>query len=227
MGRTGRLVWVGRLVAHKRPELLVPLAERGFAIDVIGRGPAESAIRGAHENIVMHGFLAEDAKTAIVAGALLHLSTSQGEGWGLSVLEAAALGVPTVAFDVEGLRDAIRDGRTGWLVKDGEDFADVCERAAKELQDPARAAAVAADCLAWAAELSWPRSTARMLALAAACPRTGSVRGTRQGAWIVEADKATMVAEGPVLDELMNNGGIPVRPATMPERLLGTPAPAP
>jgi len=35
------------------------------------------------------------------------------------------------------------------------------------------------------------------------------------------------VAEGPVLDELMNNGGIPVRPATMPERLLGTPAPAP
>ena len=46
-----------------------------------------------------------------MAGSLLHLNTSQGEGWGLCVLEAAALGVPTVAFDVDGLRDAVRDGR--------------------------------------------------------------------------------------------------------------------
>ena len=55
-----------------------------------------------------------------MAGALLQLNTSQGEGWGLCVLEAAALGVPTVAFDVDGLRDAVRDGETGWLVRAGE-----------------------------------------------------------------------------------------------------------
>ena len=54
-----------------------------------------------------------------MAGALLQLNTSQGEGWGLCVLEAAALGVPTVAFDVDGLRDAVRDGETGWLVRAG------------------------------------------------------------------------------------------------------------
>ena len=35
---------------------------------------------------------------------------------GDAVAEAAALGVPTVAYDVEGLRDAVRDGQTGWLV---------------------------------------------------------------------------------------------------------------
>ena len=34
-----RLVWIGRLVAHKRAELVLPVAARGFTIEVIGRGP--------------------------------------------------------------------------------------------------------------------------------------------------------------------------------------------
>ena len=77
----------------------------------------------------------------MLAGALLQLNTSQGEGWGLCVLEAAALGVPTVAYDVDGLRDAVRDGETGWLVRRGELIEDVTERAVKELADPVRRAA--------------------------------------------------------------------------------------
>ena len=102
------------------------VAERGFAIDVIGRGPdgaalaAAVAAAGLADAVRLHGFLADRDKREIVAGSLLHLNTSQGEGWGLCVLEAAALGVPTVAYDVEGLRDAVRDGETGWLVQDGE-----------------------------------------------------------------------------------------------------------
>jgi glycosyltransferase involved in cell wall biosynthesis len=81
------------------------------------------------------------------------------------VLEAAALGVPTVAYDVEGLRDAVRDGATGWLVRDGEPIEDVVERALKELGDPARRAAVAAACRDWAAQFRWETSTARMALL--------------------------------------------------------------
>ncbi|HET9975385.1 MAG TPA: glycosyltransferase family 4 protein, partial [Streptosporangiaceae bacterium] len=93
-----RLVWVGRLVAHKRAELILPVAERGFAIDVIGRGPAGAALSdaigsapGLAEAVRLHGFLADRDKRDVVSGSLLHLNTSQGEGWGLCVLEAAAL----------------------------------------------------------------------------------------------------------------------------------------
>ena len=93
------------------------------------------------------------------------------------MLEAAALGVPTVAFDVDGLRDAVRDGETGWLVRDGERIEDVTERAVKELADPARRAAVAAACRAWAARFSWDASTARMAGLVAAAIQTGTSRG--------------------------------------------------
>ena len=169
-----RLVWVGRLVAHKRPELILPVAERlgdAATIDIIGRGPdapplaAAIASRGLSASVRMRGFLPEADKDAIVARSVLHLSTSQGEGWGLCVLEAAALGVPTVACDVEGLRDAIRDGTTGWLVRDGESLEDVVERALKELADPERRAAVAAACRDWAGQFSWDRSAARMAGL--------------------------------------------------------------
>jgi len=225
-----RLAWIGRLVAHKRAELIVPVAARGFTIDVIGRGQGAAALSAAIASaprltgaIRLHGYLPEADKHTIVGESLLHLNTSQGEGWGLCVLEAAALGVPTVAYDVEGLRDAVRDGQTGWLVRDGEELADVVERAAKELADPVRRAEVAAACRDWAAQLSWERSTARMAQLVVACVRRGTSQGTRAGAWIVSRrdNGGEVVAEGPVLDVLLESGGVIRRQATPAERLLG------
>ena len=229
------LVWVGRLVAHKRAELLVPVAERlagrGVTIDVVGRGPAARSLaarlaaHGLAGTVRLRGFLPEAEKQAIVAGSLLHLNTSQGEGWGLCVLEAAALGVPTVAYDVEGLRDAVRDGQTGWLVRDGELIEDVTQRAVKELADPARRAAVAAACREWAARFGWDRCEARMAALISACIRSGTSQGSRSGAWIVSGAGRSreVLAEGPVLDILIKSstGALALRPATPLERLLG------
>jgi glycosyltransferase involved in cell wall biosynthesis len=232
---SGNLVWVGRLVAHKRARLLLPLAERlrlrndGLVIDVIGRGPAEAplaaqvAARKLDSVVRLRGFLPEADKQALVAGSLLHLNTSQGEGWGLCVLEAAASGVPTVAYDVEGLRDAVRDGETGWLVRDSETLADVVIRALKELSEPVRRAAIAAACRNWAAQLDWGRSTARMAALIDASVKAGTSRARRSGAWILDGltDPDGVLAEGPVLDALIAGGATVLRPATPLERLTG------
>jgi len=171
-GAGSSLVWVGRLVRHKRAELVLDVAERlGVPVDVVGRGPeseslaAAVAARGLGGLVRLRGFLSEADKQAAVAGARLHLNTSAGEGWGLCVLEAAAAGVPTVAFDVEGLRDAVLDGQTGWLVRDGAALADVVEQALKELSDPARRAEIAAACRAWAARFDWDQSAAQLAAL--------------------------------------------------------------
>jgi glycosyltransferase involved in cell wall biosynthesis len=225
------ITWVGRLVAHKRAELILPVAERarnhGLTIDVIGRGPAEQALAGAVAasglggTVRLRGFLPEAEKQSAVAGSLLHLNTSQGEGWGLCVVEAAAAGVPTVAYDVDGLRDAVRDGQTGWLVRDGEELADVVDRAVKELADPARRAAVAQACRQWAAQLGWEASTARMAELITAAVEAGTSRARRQGTWIVSRGAGEVLAEGPVLDALIAAGATPLRPATPLERLTG------
>ena len=171
------ITWVGRMVAHKRAERVLDVATRlassGVTIDVIGRGPAseplaaEIARRDLAGSVRLRGYLAEDAKRAAVAASVLHLNTSQGEGWGLCVLEAAQLGVPTVAYDVDGLRDAVRHGVTGWLVRTGERIEDVTEQAMAELADPARRAEIAQACRAWARQFDWDRSAGRLAELIA------------------------------------------------------------
>jgi len=240
------LVWVGRLVAHKRAGRLLPLAERlrgqGLTIDVVGSGPDAGpladrvAAAGLGDVLRLRGYLPEEGKRAVVGGALLHLNTSQGEGWGLCVLEAAALGVPTVAYDVDGLRDAVRNGETGWLVRAGDSLEDVTERAVKELADPRRRAEVAAACRAWAAQLSWAGAVDRMAALVATSVRAGPAQygqeqgrreqGQQEQAWIVSVPgRGRVLAEGPVLGELLRqeHGAALERPATGTERLLGRP----
>lgn len=49
------------------------------------------------------------------------------EGFGMIAIEAAAYGLPTVAFDVGGVADAVADGRSGWLVPAG-DYSAMVER---------------------------------------------------------------------------------------------------
>ncbi len=231
------LTWVGRLVAHKRAirilDVAARLADRGIAIHVIGRGPEtgplaeQAAARGLADVVHLHGYLPEHEKAALVAGSVLHLNTSQGEGWGLCVLEAAALGVPTVAYDVDGLRDAVRDGETGWLAGSGDAIEDVVEQALKELADPARRVSIQAACRRWAACFGWDRSAERFATLLSAAIQCGSSRGSRAGARLVRYREAgtsqSVIAEGPVRDVLREraSGAEELREATNTERLLG------
>jgi glycosyltransferase involved in cell wall biosynthesis len=171
------VAYLGRLVGHKRVERVVELvAELGetwpdLHVHVIGRGPEYEPLArradalGVSSRVRLHGFLAEPEKNAVLRTARLNVTASEFEGWGLTVIEAAALGVPTVAYDVAGLRDSIRDGVTGWLVQDGESLADVVNRALKELEDPVRRAEVQQACRSWAAEFSWGRTGASMTGL--------------------------------------------------------------
>ncbi|MDL4814567.1 glycosyltransferase family 4 protein [Actinomadura opuntiae] len=238
---TGRpqLVCVTRLVPHKRLDLLLDLARvladrhPGLRLHIVGTGPEEAALakgiteRGLDGVAVAHGYVTERVKAALVAASDLHLSTSQGEGWGLSVIEAAALGVPTVAYDVDGLRDAVRDGVTGWLVGPGEDPSEVVERALKDLDEPGRRAETAARCRAWAGEFDWARTAARMADLVEAAVRAGSSSTADDRAQVVHryGDVHLRVVEGPVRDELLAGSGDvrAIREATTVERLLGRP----
>src|SRR4029453_4086976 len=58
--------------------------------------------------ITFHGRVSEEEKHDLMARAHVHLAASVREGWGLVVTEAAALGTPTIAYDVPGLRDSTR-----------------------------------------------------------------------------------------------------------------------
>ncbi|MBI1290808.1 glycosyltransferase, partial [bacterium] len=50
----------------------------------------------------------------------LNLLISTEEGFGRTIIEAAALGVPSVGTRTGGIPELILDGRTGWLVNQGD-----------------------------------------------------------------------------------------------------------
>jgi glycosyltransferase involved in cell wall biosynthesis len=59
------------------------------------------------------------------------------EGFGLVYLEAAAHGLPAIAYDHGGVRAAIRDGETGWLIPAG-DTQRLASKIAELTDQPAR-----------------------------------------------------------------------------------------
>jgi glycosyltransferase involved in cell wall biosynthesis len=170
-----RLVVLSRLTTHKRIDLVIRAvahlrAERpALRLDIIGKGVDQDRLRdlvsqlGLDDTVTLHGFLSEHDKHEVVGSAALHVCASDIEGWGQVVIEAAALGVPTLARDVPGLRDSIRDGETGWLVDtSGQSDEEVLgalvtgiRDGLAELDEPSTQAEIAERCRTWAHKFSW------------------------------------------------------------------------
>jgi glycosyltransferase involved in cell wall biosynthesis len=66
----------------------------------------------------------------VYAAADVFVSTSLEDNLPNTVLEALACGVPVVAFAIDGVLDAVRDGHTGLLARtaDSESLASQIER---------------------------------------------------------------------------------------------------
>ncbi|MGF7236065.1 MAG: glycosyltransferase family 4 protein, partial [Frankia sp.] len=122
------------------------------------------------------GFVDSTERDRLLSRAWLTVNPSHGEGWGLSVVEAAAHGTPAVAFRVPGLRDAVRPGETGWLVEDGTPLGPTIGLALTELADPDRAAGWRGRAQAWARSFSWD-ATAELLAAIVLCETDRLARG--------------------------------------------------
>lgn len=69
--------------------------------------------------------ISQKEKKSLLAKAKILVYTSIREGWGQTIVEAAACKTPAIGYDVPGLRDSIIHDETGLLIKSGniEDLA--------------------------------------------------------------------------------------------------------
>jgi glycosyltransferase involved in cell wall biosynthesis len=117
-----RLLIAGRVTPAKFVEegirAFAELRRRGRSavLDVVGGGDERYRARLEREvaeqgldGVRFHGRVSEDKKHELMAEAHVHVFTSHREGWGLVVSEAAAMGTPSVGYDVPGVRDSIAD----------------------------------------------------------------------------------------------------------------------
>jgi glycosyltransferase involved in cell wall biosynthesis len=120
------MVFAGRLKKAKRPDHAieafkivknrVPDAELWMIGDGYFR---EKLMRITGEGVRFFGSVSSEERRQLIKKAWVLVNPSVREGFGLNVIEANALGVPCVAYDAPGLRDAVQHGKTGILVKSG------------------------------------------------------------------------------------------------------------
>ena len=162
------LLSLNRLVPHKRVDLLLKswrLAQTRVPgrLVVAGDGPLLNDVRRQARSIPrvdVLGRVDEAEKLDLLARAWVVLSAAHHEGWGMSVLEGAAFGTPSLALDAPGIRDALIDGVTGRLVypRDEADIPETLGRAMTEFveNEPQREEFGAA-ARRRAVDLSWSR----------------------------------------------------------------------
>jgi glycosyltransferase involved in cell wall biosynthesis len=165
---------VTRLVPHKQlhhlVEVVPDLLRRwpDLRVDIAGTGASREALLdhvrrlGLEDAVALPGRVSEKTKSDLLSRAWLTVAPSLAEGWGLTIIEANAMGTPAVAYDVPGLRDSVRHAVTGWLVQPDQNLASAISSALDELSDPRRQHLIASQARAWAARFSWDSSAERL-----------------------------------------------------------------
>jgi len=125
------LIYFAGLRSYKRPShaihVLRILRQQGIVarLTVVGVGPELSNLMelsrslGLSDQVTFAGRVSDDELSMVISRSWVHLQCAVAEGWGLTVGEAAASGVPTVAYRVPGLIDSVSEGENGILVPDG------------------------------------------------------------------------------------------------------------
>lgn len=135
------VLFLNRLVKYKQPENLVEVMKKIQSrvpnVKLVIAGTNVSGAYAAKLLLLVRRLGLEQCvvfdpsepfsgtKLSLLQRAWVHALPSLKEGFGLSILEAAACETPTVGYDVTGVKDAVVQGKTGLLARPGNtgDFA--------------------------------------------------------------------------------------------------------
>jgi len=151
-GSTHWLLTVCRLMPHKGVDtaldVVAALRRRGFDVGylVAGGGPEAEALAGRAlalgiaDRVRWLGHVPDAVLPSLYAAADVYLGLSRQdgvevEGFGLSLLEAAASGLPVIAGACGGTEDCVAEGITGFRVPP-LDVAAAADRVERVLADP-------------------------------------------------------------------------------------------
>lgn len=121
------ILFLGRLDARKSPDVLLRASRQvlerfpGTKVVFGGDGEVEKNKALAEElgianHCEFHGWVSGAEREGLFARAAVYCLPSKNEGLPMSVLEAMARGIPTVATPVGGVPRVIEDGVSGFLV---------------------------------------------------------------------------------------------------------------
>ena len=122
--------YLGRLKKYKGVHYVIrafaAMQNREATLEIAGAGDYRPNLEALARSLDLGdrvrflGRISEDEKLALLRRAWALVFASPKEGWGITNLEAAACATPVVASNSPGIRESVRDGETGYLVRHRE-----------------------------------------------------------------------------------------------------------
>jgi len=169
------VVYVGRISPYKKLEDLIKawriVEEEHSNVKLVIAGRAEPkyltklgslASKLSLERIEFRINISSEEKKLLLAKAKILVYTSIREGWGQTIIEAAACRTPATAYDVPGLRDSVRHMKTGILVPKSSIQA-LADTITMLLTDHKLRARLAQNAYQWAQQYDWNNTAKEFL----------------------------------------------------------------
>lgn len=162
------ILWIGRMMRYKNLDhvieafKLVSRLIKSAKLILAGAGEEEQRIKSLVRekklaNITFNGRISGSDKVRLLQGAWCIVYTSEVEGWGMTILEAAACGTPAIAYKSGALGEAIIDGETGLLVNYG-DVGSLAERLVELLRNEDLRKELSDNALRYSYNFTWDKS---------------------------------------------------------------------
>lgn len=100
------------------------------------------------------GRVSEIKKLSLMRRSHLLLHASIKEGWGLVVIEAASQATPSIVFNVNGLKDSVKNGKTGIVLRNNTS-KEMARETISLLKSKSLYNNYQKECLKWAKSLNW------------------------------------------------------------------------
>lgn len=163
------ILYLGRLQYYKSLNIFIKAAKKvlkeapNAEFVIAGEGEEKKKLQkyakriGMLDKIRFLGHVSHKEKVRLFQKAWVFVNPSLMEGWGLTTIEAAACGTPTVASNVPGLRDSIDNPHTGILVKYGDPEA-FTDGILKLIENEKFRKEMSHKSIKWANNFSWDKS---------------------------------------------------------------------
>jgi glycosyltransferase involved in cell wall biosynthesis len=155
----GRLVWQKAYDDLLKAFALVIVRFPGYRLVVAGTGPLEQELRQLAKELSLEqhvdwvGSVPQDQLRVMLRESQVFVMSSVSEGFAKALIEALACGLPVVATDVGGAKEAVIDAGAVVPAKQPETFAEaICDL----LGDEARRSLAAANAVIASQRYDWP-----------------------------------------------------------------------
>jgi glycosyltransferase involved in cell wall biosynthesis len=159
--------YLGRLKKYKGVHLVIrafaAMAIPSATLEIAGAGDYRPELEALAKSLDLGdrvrflGRISEAEKLGLLRRSWGLAFASPKEGWGITNLEAAACATPVVASNSPGIRESVRDGKTGFLAPHG-DITAMAAAMRRLAESPELVASLGVEARTFAESFTWERA---------------------------------------------------------------------